>query len=316
MRRALVALFALVAAGCHRAPTSTSAPVRLYVAPGLPGAIVAELARGFAIADPTLVAGIDEAEVAWLPDPTAAIALGDRAAPGSAPAQPGVPDGFLDPKRRFAPVGAVARVIVAGASRAAPFTPSALSELADPRARGMVALTRLDGGDGPLLTAALELAYGERGTLAWLDRLAANQPLLVESDAEAVARVAAGAVPFGLADSLTAGAALQRGAVRVVFTDQKGKGCVVIPTALVVLPGAGPAARKLSAWMAGPTAETVLVQRAIGLLPLRAQAVAPAGIEPAWRLRILTLDWTSLAAREPVWEGRLAGWPARPRRGR
>jgi iron(III) transport system substrate-binding protein len=305
---ATVALAVAALAGCRRAPPVSVEPVRLYVAPGLPGAVAAELARGFQIANPTLVDRIGDAEVAWLRDPTEALALGAAAAPGSAPEQPGVPDAYLDPERRFAPVGAVARVIVSAAKGAGAFAPDDLRELADPRVRGQVAIPRLDRRDGALLVAALELGYGERGTLGWLRQLASNDPVLVEDDAEAVARVVAGAVRFGLADSLTAGAA-PREALRITFTDQAGKGCVVIPTALVVLPRAGPAARKLSAWLAGPGGERVLVDRVPGLLPLRAQATAPPGIVPLWQLATLSLDWSALAARAPVWEARLRAWP-------
>ncbi|MGB8932497.1 MAG: iron ABC transporter substrate-binding protein, partial [Anaeromyxobacteraceae bacterium] len=95
-----------------------------------------------------------------------------------------------------------------------------------------------------------------------------------------------------------------------VFPDQEAKGCVAIPTALVVLPGAGSAARKFSAWLTGPVAEQVLVERALGLLPLRPAATAPEGIAPLGRLATMTLDWREVAARGPVWEARLRGWPS------
>lgn len=309
MKRALAALAVAAAAACTRAPPAV-APIRLYVAPGLPGERVAELARGFQIASPMLVDRIDDAEVAWLTDPSAALALGDRAAAGSAPEQPGLPGEFADPKRRFAPVGAVARVIVTLAGDAPAFAPDELRELADPRLRGKVAIARLDRRPGAQLVAALALGHGERGVGGWLDRLAENRPILVESDAEVVARVVAGTAQVGLTDSLTAGGSARREALRVVFPDQAGKGCVAIPTALVVLPGASSAARKFSAWLAGPIAEQVLVDRIFGLLPLRAEATAPAGLEPLWRLSVLELDWSSLAEGEDRWLVRLRGWPS------
>jgi len=308
MRRTLAAL-ALVVAACYEPPPPPAGRVRLYVAPGLPGSQAAELARSFGIAEPVRVDRPDDAEVAWLRDPADALALGPLAASESAPDQPGLPAGFTDPKRRFAPVGAIARVIIAEAGREQPFALDDLRELADPRVRGEVALSRLDRGAGPLLVAALELAYGERGADGWLSRLAANRPFLLESDADVVARVAAGKARFGLVDSLTAGGAAERERLRVVFTDQKGSGCVAIPTALVVLPGAGASARRFSAWLAGPIAEKVLVERAVGLLPLRAEATAPKGMVPVWRLAVLSLDWSALADREPIWTRRLAGWP-------
>jgi iron(III) transport system substrate-binding protein len=314
MKRLVVTLAVLATAGCFGAPPKSFDPVRLYVAPGLPGQLAVDFAREMAIARPTLVDRIDQAEVAWLPDPIAALALGPLAAPNSAPEQPGVPDAFMDPKRRFAPVGAIARVIVIGKGAGAP-SPDNLYQLAEPRFRGRVALSRLDRGDMPMVIAALDLAYGERGTRGFLGQLAASAPVLVENDAEVVARVASGRVSFGLADSLTAAPAAQRHDLRLVFTDQRGSGCIVVPTALVVLPGAGPAARKLSAWLAGPSAERILAQRAVGLLPLRADGVAPPGLEVVARLNVLSIDWSQLAQRTAVWGERLRAWPREPRAG-
>lgn len=314
MRRHWVALTIGLIAGCYRPPPVTVEPVRLWVAPGLPGEVAAELARGFKIADPKLVATIDEAEVAWLRDPTEAIDLARRVRLSSAPEQPRVPDAFQDPARRFAPVGAIAHVLVLPDRPAAGWSPDELRELADPRVRGRVAMTALGRGDGPLVVAALELAYGERGATGWLEQLARNEPVLVGTDAEAVARVADGSAAVALVDSLTAGAARGRPGLRIVFPDQKAKGCVTIPTALVLLNGASPAARKFSAWLASPDAEEVLAQRVPGLLPLREGATAPDGIVPVWKMTALTVKWDALAQREPWWEQWLATWPARDRR--
>lgn len=314
MRRTWLVVAVALIAGCRRPPPAPASPVRFYVAPGLPGAAAADLARAFKIAIPTLVHRIEEAEVAWLRDPTEALALGDRAAPGSAPEEPRVPERFLDPRRRFAPVGAVAKVLVLSAREAPPFPVSGLRHLGDPRLRGRVAMAPLGRGDGPLLVAALELGYGGHPTRGWLEQVAANAPQLVESDAEAVARVVAGRATVALADSLTAGAEQARGGVKVVFPDQESRGCVTIPTALVVLPGASSGARRLSAWLAGPDAEELIARRAPGLLPLRDGAAAPAGILPVWKLETPKLSLEALERGADAWVGRLATWPAVPRR--
>lgn len=305
MDRRWIGIALALLAGCSRPPPVGMEPVRLHVAPGLPGPLVAELAAGFEVAKPVLVGSLDEAEVAWLADPVAALALGDRAAVGSAPEQPRIPDAFVDPKRRFAPVGGIAHVIVTRDGDALRL--DELRELADPRVRGRVALTPLGRGSGPALVAALELAYGERATRGWLRDLARNAPVLLEDDAAVAARVASGGADYGLVGSIAAGA---EPGLRFVFPDQGARGCVVTPTALVVLPGAGPAARKFAAWLAGPIAEEVLAQRVVGLLPLREKALAHERVVPAWRLEVLTVDWSALGARTPVWRERLRDWPS------
>jgi ABC-type Fe3+ transport system substrate-binding protein len=309
MRRAALLIPLALAAACHGRPPAPLEPVRLFVGGGLPGDAAVELARASGVAQPRLVATVEEAEVAWLPNPVAAIALGDRAAPGTAPEQPGVPEAYLDPRRRFAPVGATTAVIIARDGIHAGFAPRALRELADPRVRGQVALVRLGQAEGPMWVAALELAYGERGTRGWLRELAANAPRLEASEVDVVASVASGRVRYGLVGSLVAGAAAARDGLRLVYTDQGGSGCVAIPTALVLLPGAGPAARKLAAWMAGPSAEELLVRQVVGLLPVRTEVAPPPGVEATWNLRLLTVDWSALAVRCAYWERELVGWP-------
>jgi ABC-type Fe3+ transport system substrate-binding protein len=132
----------------------------------------------------------------------------------------------------------------------------------------------------------------------------------VETGEEAVARVAAGKAAVALVDSLTAGGQMARSGLRLVFPDQKAKGCVTIPTALVVLPGASAAARKFSAWLAGPETEELLALRAPGLLPIREAAQAAEGIVPVWKLTALTVKWDALAEGEEAWSRRLASWPA------
>lgn len=312
-RRALVLSLALAAsAGCREPPQVTPQPVRLYVAPGLPGELAVELARGFRIALPTLVPTLDQAELAWLRSPGEALALGERLSPHGAPEQPGVPAEYLDPQRRWAPVGATTTVLIAPAHGGVRLT-GELRQLAEPPLRGRVALVGLGLGEGPQFVASLELGFGEWGTRAWLAALAANAPIVLRGEEAVVESVASGRAAVGLVDSLTAGRASARSGLRILFTDQDGGGSAAIPTALVVLRGASPAARSLSAWLASGDAEEVLAERAIGLLPLRGGARAAAGILPVWKLVHFTPSWTELARREKALRKELERWPARSR---
>jgi iron(III) transport system substrate-binding protein len=308
-----IAVAAAALAGCGEPIRVEAAPVRLFVAADLPGAEVAELAGQLGIARPVLVPRVEEAEVAWLRDPAAALDLGPRAAEGNAPAQPGFPSPFLDPRRRFAPVGAIASVLVLPAAKGSGFEPRKLADLADPRLRGRVALARLDAGGGPLLAATLEAGNGERGVRGFLERLAGNRPIVVRTDAEAIARVARGEAAVALADTRTLAASPERAGVRFLFPDQVGAGCVAAPTALVVLPEAKAPARRLAAWLTGREAEQMIADRALGLIPLRPEATAVQGFEPMVNLVAQTSPWDPLPALRREWTRRLEPWPRLPR---
>jgi iron(III) transport system substrate-binding protein len=222
-----------------------------------------------------------------------------------------VPRRWTDPAGRFTPLGARARVLLVSPAAALPFSPSNLRDLADPRARGRVALVPLGRGAGPVTIAALSLAYGEASAGRFLRLLAANAPLLASDDAEVRAKVASGEAAFGLAGS-TDGAAAAASARRldVVYPDQIGSGAVVLPTVVVPLAGAGEAARKLAAWLSSAEAEQILVARVPGLLPLRPEVPVPPGVEPAGNLAALTFDWDALAAETSRQAERLVRWPA------
>jgi iron(III) transport system substrate-binding protein len=296
-------------AGCSRGGDALP-EVRVHVSPDLPAEILADVAARFRVARVVRAATPGEAELAWLGDPAEALLLGPRLAPGSAPAAEGVPPRFTDAKGRFAPLAARARVLLVSPAAGLPFTPSNLRDLADPRARGRIALAPLGRGTGPVTVAALALAYGEGSTSRFLALLAANAPQLAADDADVRARIASGEAAFGLAGSPEgAQAAASARPLDVVYPDQVGSGAILLPTAVVLLAGARPAAGKLAAWLTGPDAERVFVARVPGLLPLRPEVPVPPGVEPASNLVSLPLDWEALAAETRRQRERLARWP-------
>ena len=308
MRRALLAALVALAA-CSRGG-SPPAPARLFVSPDLPGQVMVDAAARFGVARAALVERAQDAEIAWVSDPTDALALGERLVPGSA-ADPGDVDArWKDPRRRFAPLGARARVLVVSPRATLPFPPSNLRDLVDPRLAGRQAVVPLGRGAGPVTVAALALAHGEASAARFVDLLARVRPQLATSDADVRARVASGAADLGLTGSLDAAAgAASAAGLRVIYPDQVGRGAVVLPTAVALLSGAGEGARKLAAWLAGPDAERVAAARAPGLLPLRPEVPVPVGVEAAPNLAALQLDWDELLEMERRLAPALDGWP-------
>lgn len=308
----VAAAFVGAALGCAR-----SAPplpeVRLLVSPDLPAEVVRDAAARLGVARVILVARPEEAEVAFLSDPVAALALGDRLVPGRAAAAPGVDGRWGDPRGRFAPGPARARVLLLAPGGVLPAVPGNYRDLADARLAGRIALAHPARGAGPATLAALSLTYGDASAGRFLRLLARNRPLLLDTDAEVRAAVATGRAWAGLAGSVdaAAGAASAAGLV-VVYPDQGGRGAVVLPTAVALLRGAGPGAAAFAVWLAGPRAEQVLVARAPGLLPLRPEVPVPVGVEPVSNLAALPLDWEALAAEVARLAPALARWPEAP----
>jgi iron(III) transport system substrate-binding protein len=309
---ALASAIAAASAACGRCGAGPERPApeaRVRVAPGLPGAVLADLAARFAgvrVAD----AGGGDAELVWAADPAEALAPDAAGAEGSAPDAAGVPPRWKDPRGRFLPLGARAHVLLLRPAARLPFEPANLRDLVDPRLRGRSALVPLGRGDGPALVAALSLAYGDRSAGRFVGLLARSAPVLVAGEDEVRARLAAGEADVGLATSMQAAAgAASAAGLGVVYPDQGGSGAVVLPTAVVIRPGAGEGARRLAAWLATPDAERLLVARVPGLLPLRPEVPVPVGVEPAGNLVALPLSWDALAAERARWAPALERWP-------
>ncbi len=298
------------------APSRPPLPeVRVYATVSEQGArALASAARLRQVAALVLVAGEPGgADLAWFGDPAGAVeAAGDLVA-GAAPPQPEVAARWKDPAGRFAPLAARARVRVKSPKAKLPVEPRRLRDLADPRLAGRQALASFGQGLGPATAAAFSLIHGDRPVLGLLDAVARNRPRIAASDDEVRVLVAGGAAAFGLTGSAEAAAGAARAAAReVIYPDQQGSGCVVLPTAVALTHrgASSEAARALLAWMAGPEAEQILVARAPGYMPLRGGVPVPPGVRPAGNVRSPALDWDALASATARLRPRLEGWPS------
>lgn len=304
---------ALAALACAPSrPPLPEVPVHATVSePGARALVSAARARG--VAAVVLVGGGPAgADLAWFGEPGEAVESAEVVA-GAAPPQPEVDARWKDPSGRFAPLAARARVLVRAPRATLPVEPRRLRDLADPRLGGRQALAPPREGLGPAAFAALALVHGDGAVLGFLDAVARNRPRLARSDDEVRALVAGGAAGFGLTGSEEAAAgAASAAALEVIYPDQQGSGCVILPTAasLTRRGASSEAARALLAWMAGAEAERLLVARAPGYLPLRADLPVPPGMRPVGNLRSPALDWDALARARRRLQPRLQGWPS------
>jgi iron(III) transport system substrate-binding protein len=309
-----VALAAALA--CRGGPARPPLPaVALHVTAGDAAArVLASAAEQRGLARVALVGAPAEADLLWLADPTEVIEAGDLVAEGAAPDPADVDPRHRDPRRRFAPLCARARVLLLAPGRALPFAPDNLRDLADPRLAGRVALAPPSDGAGPAALAALAVVYGEASLQRFLDLLAANRPQLAASEAEVRARVVRGEADVGLAGSEegAAGAASAAG-LEVVYPDQAGRGAVVLPAAIALTRrgATSAAARALAGFLAGAEAERLLAARAPGFLPLRPEVPVPVGVRPAGNVASLSVDWDELARAKRRLLPTLRAWSAR-----
>ncbi len=313
MRPSLPIGAALAALAC--APSRPPLPeVRLHATVSEQGArALATAARARQVAAVVMVAGGPaDADLAWFGEPGEAVDAEADLVVGAAPPQPEVDARWKDPAGRFAPLAARARVLVKSPRARLPVEPGRLRDLADPRLAGRQALASFGEGLGPVTAAALSLVHGDRPVLGLLEAVAKNRPRLAASDDEVRVLVAGGAAAFGLTGSEEAAAgAASAAALEVVYPDQRGSGCVVVPTALALTRrgGSSEPARTLLAWMAGAEAERILVARAPGYMPLRGDAPVPPGVRPADNVRSPRLDWDALAQATRRLRPQLEGWP-------
>jgi iron(III) transport system substrate-binding protein len=314
-RPALAAALALgiAIAGCRSPASPPLAEVALFAGAGEAAArALAPAAEARGVARVTLARAPADAEVLWLGDPTEAVDLGALVAAGAAPPVPDVDARWQDARRRFAPLCARARVLLASPRAALPLEPANLRDLADPRLAGRVAVPPLALPPYPAALAALSLTYGEASLERFLKLLARNRPQVAADDAEVRARIARGDADLGLAGSEEGAAgALSAAGLTVVVPDQAGKGAVVLPTAVALATrGASSAsARALATFLAGADAERLLAARVPGFMPLRPDVPVPAGVRPAGNVAALPLDWDALAAEKRKVAARLARWP-------
>jgi iron(III) transport system substrate-binding protein len=309
---ALAAVVAFLAAGCSADAPLPEVKVHASVSPLAAQALVT-LAVNRRVARVVLVPDPAGADLAWFADPVQALRSEPLLVPGSAPDARGVERRWKDPRGRFFPVGAHANVFLVNPRSSLPFPPAHLRDLADPRLAGLQAMVPLGRGDGPATVAALAVLSSEEAALRLAAAIGAQRPQLAPDGSAVRSLVASGKAAFGLAGSEDGAAgAVSSAALEVVFPDRGGLGTLVFPTAAAILTQgvAKPAARALADWLSGPDAEQLLVARAPGLMPLRADVPLPPSVKSARDLRSPALDWDALAEMDRRLETHLGRWPA------
>jgi iron(III) transport system substrate-binding protein len=220
-------------------------------------------------------------------------------APYASPAAAGMPPRYRDPRGYWTGFAARARVIAIDPRRLPRSEwPTHLSDLADPKWKGRIAMAYPLFGTTAAHVAALFAIWGPERARRWLESLAANDVAVVDGNSTARDLVVAGRVPVALTDSDDVASARSRGeAIEMVFPDADGSGTLVIPNTVALIAGArhAEAGRRLIDFLLSPEVELALSRLPGAQIPLREGLPWPAPLPPRQSLRAMEVDFGAVA---------------------
>jgi iron(III) transport system substrate-binding protein len=185
----------------------------------------------------------------------------------------GVPARYRGAEGRWYGFGLRARAIVYSTTRVKPDdTPRRLEDLIDPRWKGRIAMAQPQFGTTGGDVASWFAHYGPQKAREILEKLKANDVLLVAANSTAVRMVTNGQADAAMTDTDDVYAAQAKGeAVAMVPLDQGGEGVLAIPNTVALVKG-GPhpeEARLLAAFLMSRRAEEMLAQSESHNTPVR-----------------------------------------------
>jgi iron(III) transport system substrate-binding protein len=181
--------------------------------------------------------------------------------PYTPPTASDIPDQYKDPSGFWTSCGIRARVLAVGINP--PFAITSLQDLADPRLKGKVAMSRPSAGATGAHLAALYVLWGPQKAQDYFRKLHANGIALMGGNAEVANAVGAGTYVAGLTDSDSITAALaQGGKLTQVVPDQNDDGTLAMPTTVALVKGAPhpELAKKLIDFLSSKQAEQKLIE--------------------------------------------------------
>ena len=186
------------------------------------------------------------ADVWWGSEAFLSVRLADEGilAPYRPPTAADVLPQFVDADGLWTGCGLRARVLAVG-EPAPGFAITSIRDLADPRLKGKVCLSRPTAGATGAHLAALYVLWGPARARAFLRQLHDNDVALLGGNAEVADQVGVGSYAVGLTDSDDVANSLASGGREsMVVPDQDGEGTLAMPTTLGLVkgraaPGAG-----------------------------------------------------------------------------
>ena len=212
--------------------------------------------------------------------------------PYTPPTASDIPAQYKDANGLWTGCGVRARVLAVGANP--PFAITGLADLADPRLKDKVAMSRPSAGATGAHLAALYVLWGPQKAQDYFRNLHANGVALMGGNAEVANAVGAGTYIVGLtdSDSITSAVALG-GKLTQVVPDQHGEGTLAMPTTVALVKGAPHAelAKKLIDFLASKQAEQKLINMKYASWSVRDQS--------AHAIKAMNVDYHAAAQMYP-----------------
>ena len=173
-----------------------------------------------------------------------------------------IPAEFKDALGYWTGVGLRARVLAVSAASPPPFEVKGIEDLADPRLKDKVAISRPTAGATGAHVAALYVLWGPEKAAAFFHKLHDNGIASLGGNAEVADQVGNGVYSLGLTDNDdVTNSAANGGKLTMVVPDQSSIGTLAMPTTVALVKGSthDQAAKKLIDFIVSPETEKKLI---------------------------------------------------------
>jgi iron(III) transport system substrate-binding protein len=252
-----------------------------------------------------------QADVYWANEPVRAEVLRQQgiAAPYISPNGQGIASSFKDPNGYWTGFAARARVLIVNKNIGA--KPDSVLAYADSQWRGKTVLANPLFGTTTTQIAALFVLWGDERGQAFMDALKDNGVKLSPSNGDSADLVARGEFAFSLVDSDDVVSRMrQHMPIELVYPDQVGFGCFLVPNAVVLIAGAPHVelGKKLIDYLLSKETEAKLARSDAAQIRLHSDVEGPPELRPVDKIKTWDVHYAELAAKLQAIQPFLKRW--------
>ena len=252
-----------------------------------------------------------QADVYWANEPVRAEVLRQQgiAAPYVSPNAHGIPASFKEPNGYWTGFAARARVLIVNKNIAT--KPDSVVAYADAWWRGKTVIANPLFGTTTTQIAALFVLWGDERGQAFMNTLKDNGTKLSPSNGDSADLVARGEFAFSLVDSDDVVSRVrQHLPIELVYPDQDGLGCFLVPNAVVLIAGAPHAelAKRLIDYLLSKETEAKLARSDAAQIPLHSGVEGPPELRPIDKIKTWNVNYAELAAKLQAIQPFLKRW--------
>ena len=254
-----------------------------------------------------------QADVYWANEPIRAEVLRQKnlLAPYLSPNAKGIPQTFREKNNYW--TGFSARIRVMIAQKALKEKPSSILDYTHAKYKANAVIANPLFGTTTAHIAALFSVWGETKTKNFLEKLKENQIVLSTSNGESADFIASKHYAFALVDSDDAISRFrQKQNISIIYPDQKkGEvGIFVVPNAVMMIAHAPhpKMAQKFIDYLLSKESEKKLALADCAQIPLHQDVAAPKGLKPISELKVMQVDYATVAQKMLESQSYLKGW--------